>query len=64
MTKEKTVYVKEFYTLEQLSAEINMTVQSLRAFIKSGELKASKTGNRYMVTRESINEWLKNNQIN
>lgn len=64
MTKEKTVYVKEFYTLEQLSTEINMTVQSLRAFIKSGELKASKIGNRYMVTRDNINEWLKNNQIN
>lgn len=61
---DKEAYLKEFYTLEQLSNEINMAVPSLRKFIKDGQLKAYKIGNRYMVTREDINAWLKDNRAN
>lgn len=63
MTKEQTNYIKEFYTLEQLSNEINITIPSLRKFIKEGKLKASKVGTIYCVTRENINDWLKDNEI-
>lgn len=63
MTKEQTSYIKEFYTLEQLSNEINITIPSLRKFIKEGKLKASKVGTIYCVTRENINDWLKDNEI-
>lgn len=62
--REKEPYIKEFYTLEQLSREFNMAVPSLRKFIKDGELKAYKIGNRYMTTREDITAWLKANRIN
>lgn len=51
---------KEFYTLEQLSEEININITSLREFIKKGKLNASKIGNRYIVDREDIKEMLKN----
>lgn len=63
MTKEQTSYIKEFYTLEQLSNEINITIPSLRKFIKEGKLKASKVGTIYCVTRENIKDWLKDNEV-
>lgn len=62
--EEKTAYLKEFYTLDQLAEEINMNKQSIRKFIKAGELKAYKVGNRYMTTREDVTAWLKRNKVN
>lgn len=62
--EEKKTYIKEFYTLEQLAGEINMNVQSIRKFIKAGELQAYKVGNRYMVTRDNVKAWLERNKVN
>lgn len=56
----ENLQTKEFYTLEQLSKEIEINPISLRRFIKEGTLKASKVGNRYIVDREDIKEMLKN----
>lgn len=64
MKKEKAIYIKEFYTLEQLEQEINFNKRSLRECIKQGKLKASKIGNGYIVQREDIIEWLNNNKAN
>lgn len=61
--EDKTAYLKEFYTLEQLAGEINMNVQSIRKFIKAGELEAYKVGNRYMVTRDNVKAWLERNKV-
>lgn len=60
---EKNLYIKEFYTLEQLSNELNMNIQTLRKIVKAGELKVSKIGNRYIVKRDDINKWLENNVL-
>ncbi len=51
-------YLKEFYTLESLSAETGITVQSLRKEIKTGKLTASKVCNRYVIQRDSVIKWL------
>lgn len=56
-------YLKEFYTLEQLSKELNMNIQTLRKFIKEGKLTASKVGTRYIVTRDAIRQLLKATEI-
>lgn len=56
-------YLKEFYTLEQLSKELNMNIQTLRKFIKEGKLTASKVGTRYIVTRDAIRQLLKETEI-
>ena len=61
-TQEKPIYIKEFYTLEQLSNELNFKIPSLRKFIKDGELKASVIGNRYIVYRDDIIQWLADNK--
>ena len=55
-------YVKEFYTLDQLSQELNFNVRILRDYVNKGKLKASKIGTRYIVTRDNIKEWLKENE--
>lgn len=56
--------LKEFYTLEQLSKELNFNIQTLRIYIKSGELKASKVGTRFVVSRDDIKAWLSNHKVN
>lgn len=56
-------YIKEFYTLDQLAEEIKINKQSIRKFIRNGELKAHKVGTRLIITREDINEWLKRNDV-
>lgn len=64
MSKDNvTMYIKEFYTLEQLEKEINFNKRSLREVIKQGRLKASKIGNGYIVQREDIIAWLNDNKV-
>lgn len=63
MAKEKTLYVKEVYTLEQLSNELDFNIQSLRKFIKNGELTASKVGTKYVIKRDDLIKWLDNNKV-
>ncbi len=60
--ENKIPILKEFYTLEQLSKEINIAIPSLRKFIKEGELKASKLGTKYVISREDIKKWLEENR--
>lgn len=64
MEKEKTLYVKEFYTLEQLGNELDFNIQSLRKFVKAKELQAAKVGTKYVIKREDIIKWLDSNQVN
>lgn len=60
--EEQVIYVKEFYTLEQLSQELGFSILSLRNFIKNGKLKASVIGHKYIVYRNDIIKWLADNQ--
>jgi excisionase family DNA binding protein len=50
------------YDLEELSVLLNITVFSLREYIKRGKLKAQKMGKRYFITQESLNEYFTNNE--
>lgn len=61
--ENKIPILKEFYTLEQLNKEINIAIPSLRKFIKEGELKASKLGTKYVISREDIKKWLEENRV-
>lgn len=55
---EKQAIVKEFYHIEDLAHDLKISVQTLKAVIKSGELKASKKGRQYIITRDAVIEWL------
>lgn len=60
--RETKAYLKEFYTVEQLSTELDITQQTLRELIRSGELKAGKLANKYVIQREDIKEYLENHR--
>lgn len=52
----------DIYTLEELSEQLAMDKQTLRNYIKNGRLTASKIGNKYFVTSESVMEFMNNNR--
>lgn len=49
------------YDLEELSVLLNITVFSLREYIKKGKIKAQKMGKRYFITQDALNEYFSNN---
>ncbi len=51
------------YDLEELSHELDITVFSLREYIKKGRLRAQKMGKKYFVTQDSINEYFNTSEI-
>lgn len=52
----------DIYTLEELSEQLAMDKQTLRNYIKNGKLTASKIGNKYFVTSDSIMDFMNNNR--
>ena len=50
---------KEFYLLPEASKLVNISVRTLREWIKKGDLKATKRGNSYYVFHEDIIVFLK-----
>lgn len=52
----------DIYTLEELSEQLDTDKQTLRNYIKNGRLTASKIGNKYFVTSESVMEFMNNNR--
>lgn len=58
--KDTQPVIKEFYNLDQLSEELNISKQTLRKEIADGKLKAAKKCGRLIITRDAIIEWLDN----
>lgn len=52
----------DIYTLEELSEQLTMDKQTLRNYIKNGKLTASKIGNKYFVTSDSVMDFMNNNR--
>ena len=52
----------DIYTLEELSEQLAMDKQTLRNYIKNGKLTASKIGNKYFVTSDSLMDFMNNNR--
>ena len=51
------------YDLDDLVKLLKMNIQTLRIYIKEGKLKASKVGRKYIITEESLKEFLEATQI-
>ena len=60
MNTEKKIKV---YDLKEVCKELNIGLQVLRSYIKEGKIKASKIGRKYVITEESINDFIKSNQV-
>ena len=59
--EDRPIYIKEFYTLEQLSEELNLTPRALKEEIASGKLRAAKIRKKHIIQREDIKAWLDRN---
>ena len=45
------------YDLKELSEKLDMNIQSLRDYVKTGKIKATKFGTKYYVTEEALKEY-------
>jgi predicted site-specific integrase-resolvase len=48
-----------FYTLPEINEGLNITIFSLRNWIKTGRLKAKKTGVRYFIQGKDLKDLLR-----
>lgn len=46
------------YTLEELSQKLDVTLVTLRAYLREGKLRGRKIGGRWHVTEESLRAYL------
>lgn len=51
------------YELKEVCKELNIGLQVLRSYIKEGKIKASKIGRKYVITEESINDFINSNLV-
>jgi excisionase family DNA binding protein len=47
----------EIYTTEQVAQALNLSVRTILRAIKSGKLKARRTGKQFLITREAVREY-------
>lgn len=49
----------KFYSLEEVSEILDVTVRTLYRYIKDERLKANKVGGRWLVTQENLEKFIK-----
>ncbi len=47
-----------YYTLQELSEELDVTLQTLRKYIRQGKLRGQKVANQWYVTEEALRNFL------
>ena len=55
---DKNVSEIKLYTLEELTDMLNVTVYTLRNYVKSGKLKAAKIGGKGRVSEENLKKFV------
>lgn len=55
---------KDFYNLQEIAELLNMNLQTIRKYVRAGELKASKIGKQYIITKENLKAFIDSKQIN
>lgn len=60
ITEEKGLKV---YELKEVCELLKINLQVLRRYIKDGEIKASKIGRKYIITEESLRDFIKKNEV-
>lgn len=51
------------YELKEICDLLKINLQVLRRYIKNGEIKASKIGRKYIITEESLKDFIKQNEV-
>lgn len=55
---------QDYYTLKQIAEMWGMNLQTIRIYVKNGELKASKVGKQYIVSKEHLKEFVESKKAN
>lgn len=55
---------QDYYTLKQIAEMWEMNLQTIRIYVKNGELKASKVGKQYIVSKENLKEFVESKKAN
>ena len=55
---KEAVLNKSMYTLKELSSELEISIRSLREYIKQGALNATKAGRSYLVTPKALDRFV------
>lgn len=53
-----SVATEEIFTVQQVANKLNMHVQTIREYIKRGDIKARKIGRKYIITQEDLNSFI------
>jgi excisionase family DNA binding protein len=49
-------------TVRQVAQQLNLVPMTVARYIRSGKLKASRPGGRWLIAQESVDEMLKKNE--
>ncbi|WP_204171079.1 MULTISPECIES: helix-turn-helix domain-containing protein [unclassified Staphylococcus] len=52
----------EVYTVNDVAKSLDMHIETVREYIKRGELKASKVGRKYIITLDNYKDFIKANE--
>ena len=50
----------KFYTIQETAEALNVTPQTIRAYIKKGKLKGQRIGRPILITENNLKEFLQN----
>ena len=51
----------KFYTVQEIAQALQVTPQTVRAYIKQGKIRAQRIGRPLLITETSLKEFLNNN---
>jgi len=50
----------EVFTLEEIAEQADVTIESMRKYVKDGKLRAQKIGGQYYTTRDAVKDFIEN----
>lgn len=54
---------KEFYSIDDVAAKLDISIKSVRRMVASGELKSIKIRNLYRIAKDALDEFLSNHEV-
>lgn len=54
----KTILDEEFYTIAETGNLLGLTIQTVRKYLNSGEIKGKKIGNIWYITKKQMKDYL------
>lgn len=52
--------MQDFFTVSQVASELHLSIETVRRYIKTGKLKASKPGKSFIIMRTELLRFITN----